>query len=77
MELKIAFGKTLKSLRIEKGITQEKLAELSNLDVTFISMLENGKRQPTLSTIFTLSKALEVEASFLIVQVENYKNLTF
>lgn len=77
MELKIAFGKTLKSLRIEKGFTQEKLAELSNLDVSFISMLENGKRQPTLSTIFTISKALEVEASLIIVQVENFKNLTF
>lgn len=71
MELKIAFGKTLKSLRIEKGFTQEKLAELSNLDVTFISKMENGKLQPSLTTIFSISKALGVKASYLIERIEN------
>lgn len=70
MELKIAFGKTLKSLRIEKGFTQEKLAELSNLDVTFISKMENGKLQPSLTTIFSVSNALGVQASYLIDKVE-------
>ncbi|MBI2281091.1 MAG: helix-turn-helix transcriptional regulator [Bacteroidetes bacterium] len=70
MELKIAFGKTLKSLRVEKGFTQEKLAELSNLDVTFISKMENGKLQPSLTTIFSISKALGVQASYLIERIE-------
>lgn len=70
MELKIAFGKILKSLRIEKGITQEKLAELSNLDVTFISKMENGKLQPSLTTIFSVAKALGVQPSYLIERIE-------
>jgi len=70
MELKIAFGNTLKSLRIEKGFTQEKLAELSNLDVTFISKMENGKLQPSLTTIISISKALGVSASYLIDRIE-------
>lgn len=70
MELKIAFGNTLKSLRIEKGFTQEKLAELSNLDVTFISKMENGKLQPSLTTIFSISQALGVKASYLIDRIE-------
>lgn len=74
MELKLAFGETLKSLRLEKGFTQEKLAELCNLDVSFISMLENGKRQPTLSTIFSISKALEIKASFMVNKVDNIVN---
>jgi transcriptional regulator with XRE-family HTH domain len=71
MELKLAFGNTLKSLRLEKGFTQEKLAELCNLDVSFISMLENGKRQPTLSTIFSIASALNVKASSIILMIEN------
>tara|TARA_R110001592_G_scaffold240595_1_gene500633 strand:+ start:395 stop:616 length:222 start_codon:yes stop_codon:yes gene_type:complete len=71
MELKIAFGKTLKNLRIGKGFTQEKLAELSNLDVSFISMLENGKRQPTLATIFNISEALKIKPSLLIKNIED------
>jgi transcriptional regulator with XRE-family HTH domain len=73
MELKLAFGNTLKSLRLEKGFTQEKLAELCNLDVSFISMLENGKRQPTLSTIFSIASALNVKASSIISQLEKNK----
>lgn len=70
MELKEAFGKALKSLRNEKGFTQEKLAELSNLDVTFISKMENGKLQPSLTTIFSISQALGVKASYLIDRIE-------
>lgn len=70
MELKEAFGKALKSLRTEKELTQEKLAELSNLDVTFISKMENGKLQPSLTTIFSISKALGVSASYLIDRIE-------
>lgn len=73
MELKGAFGKTLKLLRLEKGFTQEKLAELSNLDVTFISKLENGRVQPTLSTIFKISNSLEIKPSLVIEKVESMK----
>lgn len=75
MEIKKLFGTVLRELRLEKGLTQEKLAELSNLDETFISMLENGKRQPTLTTIFSLSAALNIKASSFVERVEEMRTL--
>lgn len=58
MDLKQAFGQVLKDYRLKSGLSQEKLAELCDLDRTYISMLERGKRQPTLGTIFELANVL-------------------
>ena len=64
------FGKTLKEVRNEKGLSQEKLAEKSHLDRTYISLLERGLRQPSLSTIFSISSALGIFPSELIKLTE-------
>lgn len=69
MNPEIAFGQVLRELRISKSITQEKLAFEAELDRTFISLLERGQRQPTLSTIFQLSKALQISPEKIIAQV--------
>jgi transcriptional regulator with XRE-family HTH domain len=61
-----AFGVLLQEARKSKGISQEKLAELSDLHRTYISDLERGLRNPTLSTIVTLANALEMTASELL-----------
>lgn len=66
-----SFGKVLKRLRTEKKISQEKFAENCNLDRTYISLLERGLRQPTISTIFKISQELEISASDFIKLVEN------
>jgi transcriptional regulator with XRE-family HTH domain len=65
-----AFGEVLQSYRKRKGISQEKLAETSKLDRTFISLLERGLRQPSLSTLFRLAHALDTTASTLVRAVE-------
>lgn len=70
MEIDKAFGEVLKQIRVHNSISQEELAYLSNLDRTFISMLERGKRQPSLKTIFVLADALETLPSQLISEVE-------
>jgi transcriptional regulator with XRE-family HTH domain len=54
------FGENLRFHRNQKGIAQEKLAELADLDRTYISLLERGKRNPTLTCIAKLAKVLEV-----------------
>lgn len=64
------FGNILAKRRKESGYTQEKLAELSGYDRTYISLLERGLRQPTITTIFNLSKALKLNAHQLIKEVE-------
>lgn len=59
------FGKILQEERKSKKISQEKLAKLTGLDRTFISLIENGKRSPTFSTILKISSALEIDPSDL------------
>jgi transcriptional regulator with XRE-family HTH domain len=65
-----AFGETIRELRKANQISQEKLAEVSNLDRSFISLLECGHKQPSLITIFQLAKALNLSASKILSLVE-------
>lgn len=65
------FGKVLRKLRVAKKLSQEKLAEYCDLDRTYISLLERGQRQPTITTIFKLAKALDITPSALIKKVED------
>lgn len=54
----LAFGEALRAARRECGITQEGLAEASGFDHTFVSLLERGRRTPTIGAAFKLSDAL-------------------
>ena len=65
-----AFGATLRELRTSKGLSQEQLALESELDRTFISLLERGLRQPSLTTLLQLSRVLGIKASALVAAVE-------
>jgi transcriptional regulator with XRE-family HTH domain len=65
-----AFGEAIRELRKANQISQEKLAEVSNLDRSFISLLECGHKQPSLITIFQLAKALNLSASKILSLVE-------
>jgi transcriptional regulator with XRE-family HTH domain len=69
-DIKIVFGKVLKQVRQEKKISQEQLAFDSNLDRSYISKLETGVYQPSISTIFAISQALGVKMSDLIIATE-------
>jgi transcriptional regulator with XRE-family HTH domain len=64
------FGKVLRTLREGKNLSQEKLAEYCDLDRTYISLLERGLRQPTISTIFKIADALDISPSELVRKVE-------
>ncbi|MEA5512096.1 helix-turn-helix transcriptional regulator [Crocosphaera sp. UHCC 0190] len=69
-----AFGKVLQRLRKSKGLSQEELSLLSGLDRTFISRLEGGQRQPTISTVIKLAEALNVSAASIVAEVEDLIN---
>jgi transcriptional regulator with XRE-family HTH domain len=69
-----AFSCVLKRLRTEAKLTQEQLAFESNLDRTYISLLERGRRQPTLGSMVQLSAALKVSPSTLLNYVEELMN---
>ena len=72
MDKKILLGKRLRDLRKRKGISQEKLAELINVDPTTISNIENGKNYPSLINLENLLDVLE--SSFLEAFDFNHKN---
>jgi len=63
------FGTVLRELRENKKLSQEKLAEYCDLDRTYISLLERGLRQPTITTLFKLSDALNIKPSELVEMV--------
>lgn len=54
------FGENLRRIRINKNITQVEIANILGVDRSFVSNIENGKNNPTLSTITSLAKALNV-----------------
>lgn len=64
------FGSILQEYRLNSKMSQEELAFNSGLDRTYISLLERGKRRPTINTLFALSKALDVNPSILIKELE-------
>jgi transcriptional regulator with XRE-family HTH domain len=64
-ELRKKFGKRLRYLRRDRDMTQEHLAELTDLSVNFISLLETGQSSPSLESIVKIAKALEVDAGEL------------
>lgn len=57
---KILLGKRLRELRKRKGINQEKLAELVNVDPATISNIENGKNYPSLINLENILNILEI-----------------
>lgn len=56
----------MRRLREERGLTQEKLAELAELDRSFLSQIESGQRAVSIITLDKLAKALEVEPAALV-----------
>ena len=63
---RVVFGRRLKSLRIEKGLSQKHLADKSGVDRGFISACEHGKSNASLETICRLAAALEIPPDELL-----------
>lgn len=63
MDIKILVGKRVKELRNKLGISQEELADIAELDRTYITSVECGKRNISIVNIEKLAKALKVSLS--------------
>ncbi|EIK46379.1 transcriptional regulator, XRE family [Cellvibrio sp. BR] len=61
-----AFGRRIKTIRSEQGISQEQLGQLAELDRTYISGIERGLRNVSLINIERLAAALKVEPAELL-----------
>jgi transcriptional regulator with XRE-family HTH domain len=60
------FGDTLRRLRNERDLSQERLAEAANLTADYVGFIERGENVPTLTVLLKLAKALSVDASELL-----------
>jgi len=69
-----SFGIVLRELREAAGLTQEQLGFESDLRRTFISVLELGQQQPSLTTVFKLASALRISASDMVRRVEEHQS---
>lgn len=58
-------GENLKRIRKDKGLTQEKLSELTKISITSIQRYELGKRQPTIQAVNKFAEALGVSINEL------------
>ena len=64
-DLRMAFGRNLRQLRIDRGLTQDQLATTLELALKNYQRLESGRHNPTLDTIGRLAAALQVHVSAL------------
>jgi transcriptional regulator with XRE-family HTH domain len=64
-QLRSQFAKRLKTLRVQKELSQEELARLTNLSTSFISNLERGLNAPSFESLDSIAKALEISVKEL------------
>lgn len=67
---KAAFGLAVRRARTNAGLSQERLAEMADVERAYMSALERGKRNPTLLTQLKIASALGVPLSSLIAETE-------
>jgi transcriptional regulator with XRE-family HTH domain len=70
MDMRKLVGRNVKRIRQDRGLTQEELAERSGFSQQYISGLEQGRRNPTIVSIYELATALGVSHMELVRPTE-------
>ena len=65
-----AFGIVISRLRVQKGLTQERLSGLAGIARSHLVALENGEKTVKLDTMWRIADALEIDPSELIKRIE-------
>jgi transcriptional regulator with XRE-family HTH domain len=61
-----AFGERVRETRLQKGLSQEQLARLANIDRTYIGGIERGERNAGIKNVWRIADALGVPAADLL-----------
>lgn len=64
----VAFGKRVRGIRKQKGISQEQLAHLAQIDRSYMGKIERGEFNLTLTKIYQLSNALQISVVELFLE---------
>jgi transcriptional regulator with XRE-family HTH domain len=65
LEENIAMGKRIAQLREDMGMTQKQLADRADVSVTFLSEVENGKRNISMGKLVSIAEELETTTDYL------------
>lgn len=65
-----AVGAAVRDLRHDRGVSQERLGELAELDRTYISGVERGVRNPTIGSLWRIADALDASLSEIVALAE-------
>lgn len=68
-------GQAIRLCRTQRGVSQSAIADRANCSVSYLSMLENNKRDPTLSTVTKIAEALHVPVGLLFVLAADQNEL--
>lgn len=66
----VAVGKTIRSLRERKGLSQEVLSGLAGIARTHLSMIENASKKANFETLWRIALALDMRPSELVQKIE-------
>jgi transcriptional regulator with XRE-family HTH domain len=69
-ELAVRFGELARRMRIERGLSQERLAELSGLHRNYVGAVERAERTPSIVQADRLARALGTTLSAMLAEVE-------
>jgi DNA-binding XRE family transcriptional regulator len=70
----VALGQAVKAARRSRGLTQEEVAQRARLHVSYISLVERGRRNPTVGTLRRIGDVLQVPLSELLREAEAVSN---
>lgn len=71
--LKVAFGKVLQQLRKERDVSQQEVADNCDIERAYISRLERGLFQPSLTIIFKIAEYFDIRPSELVEKVDSQR----
>ncbi len=59
-------GLNIRKIREQNGLTQEKLAELARVDYSYLNLIENGRRNPSIKVVTKIARALGMSPKDLL-----------
>lgn len=69
-------GKKIKQMRVERGLSQEKLSEMIDISPRQMCVIENGNSSPSLETFVKIARVLEIDVNdFLDLKSKGYDDL--
>ena len=76
-DLILKIGKRIKEIRLSKPMTLDELAAASNMDNANIARLESGNTNPTIRTLYKISRGLKVKLKEFFCFISSFRSLLY